>query len=114
MLRVVNFIFVRNQDVYAALVSRGHENIIINKYKLLPIGVNQKTFYPLKKINKKKILFVGRIFKEKGVIDLLDLSKKYNEKITFVGDFLNEEFKLYFFDYLKNIKYKIILNILKM
>lgn len=111
VLRIVNFVYVRNHDVYNALVSRGHGNILKNKHEILPIGVELKKFYPIKKINKKNLLFVGRIFKDKGVFDLLNLSKKYNEKITFVGDFLNEEFKSVFFDYVKkhnlqnNIKY---------
>ena len=111
VLRLVNFVFVRNQDVYDALVSRGHGNILKNKYAILPIGVELEKFFPLNKRNKTNLLFVGRIFKEKGVIDLLNLSKKYNEKITFVGDFLNDKFKFYFFEYIKkhnlqnNIKY---------
>ncbi|MBD3272728.1 glycosyltransferase [Candidatus Dependentiae bacterium] len=64
---------------------------------LLQLGVNEKYFIPARKINnnKFKIGFIGRLIKEKGILDLVrafNYLKKFhfNWELMFVGDGKNK------------------------
>lgn len=80
------------------------ENKIINKNKAILLagsGVNLKKFYPMKKnvnTNLKKILFLGRIMKEKGIDEYLDVAKqvvKNGNQVEFLilGNYEEEIYK---------------------
>jgi galacturonosyltransferase len=72
-----------------------------NNYGLIPgSGINFSNFSNLKKRNKKnlfKFLYVGRIIKEKGIIELIDAFKKITKKdkvvkLILIGD-IKKDFK---------------------
>lgn len=72
---------------------------------VLGSGVNLEKFKPIKKINKKnkiQFLFIGRIMKEKGIDELLNvfdkIKLKYNNyQLNILGQF-EEDYKKIFFD----------------
>ena len=77
-----NYLFLQNKSDLNYF--KDIKLITNNNYKLIPgSGINLKN-YPSykKKINKNifKFLFVGRIIKEKGVIELIDAFKKISFK----------------------------------
>lgn len=78
------------------------ENKLVKKNKTILLngsGVNLNKFYMVEKIPKKeslKILFLGRIMKEKGIEEYLEVAKKFKKfKITFyiVGNFEENKYK---------------------
>lgn len=101
VLNQASVIFYRNQYVKKALISRVGNNVIKQKCFELANGFSKDDYFSLPKIIKKNILYIGRIIEEKGVMDLLYFSKKYDEKITFVGEFQSKTFKDLFFKYIK-------------
>ena len=102
VLNQASVIFFRNQFVKKALISRVGNNIIGKKSFELSNGFSKNDFYKLPGVNKRNILYIGRIIEHKGVMDLLFLAKKYNEKITFFGMFESIKFKKRFFEYIKS------------
>tara|TARA_Y100000034_G_C6858289_1_gene390324 strand:- start:322 stop:1332 length:1011 start_codon:yes stop_codon:yes gene_type:complete len=57
----------------------------LNNVKVIPHIVNSELFKPEKK--KLNVLYVGRMEKEKGILDLLKLSKEFRDiTFTFVGN----------------------------
>ena len=73
--------FIRqNTDVFHTLTVKAKnalvkEGVEPRKIKVIPYGVNQKTFYPSwsKSRRKLRILFVGRLVEEKGVRNLVSI-----------------------------------------
>jgi len=94
--------FIEKFNLYysdGAFVGNDDAKVILREKKfnkptniLLQLGVNEKLFYPAKKINKiKKIGFIGRIVNEKGIYLLVDAFAKiadkfYDWNLVFIGD----------------------------
>lgn len=110
ILRKADFIFLQNNSDYNLLIN--YNLNLINKSKIIfGSGVDREKFTHSKftKFNKISFLFVGRIIKEKGVIDLLiaiiKFRRKYKNNYNFVviGDTYKENivFNKYFYHLLK-------------
>lgn len=106
---ILKFLLYNKCDLFYNVSKSSEENLIsynilnmnhINK-KILPYFVNNKIFYPIKheskdncKDNKMKLLYVGRITKEKNLDSLITFIEKYKDEfsLSLVGDgcYLNE------------------------
>lgn len=96
-------IFFQNETNMNFFLNNKLINKKINKIKLIPgSGVNLKRYYPKsKKTNnlQKKILFIGRIMKEKGIKEYLEVAQKikkeYKNIVEFqiLGAYEEEEYK---------------------
>jgi len=107
-----NTIICQNEDDKKFLISKNSK--LKNKIKLIPgsgIKILKFNFYHNEKIN---FLFVGRIIKEKGVVEFIQASKIISEKyknivqFTIIGQIYDKnKFNSHFFSLLKksNIKY---------
>lgn len=113
-VKKANWVFTQNESIRSILKNY---DLITNKLSVLPgsgVPLDKFEFSPLKKSDEYRFLFVGRIMKEKGVIELLEAAsqiikkydnvyfdlvgmmddniniKKYiNNQITYHGDTLN-------------------------
>lgn len=93
-------IFFQNRSNYSLFISKKIADS--NKAKIIPgSGVNIDKFIPMDKLNKDKItrfLFIGRIMKEKGIEEYLQvaehITKKHdNTEFQILGRFEEEKYK---------------------
>ena len=115
-IRYSNFIFLQNKSDLNYF--KNTKIIIYNNYKLLPgSGINLKNYlFNKKKINKKhfKFLYVGRIIREKGVLELINAFKKIKKtkkkiSLTLIGKKdrnLQLNFNDKFYPSIKHLNYK--------
>ncbi|WP_094549347.1 glycosyltransferase family 4 protein [Petroclostridium xylanilyticum] len=94
------FVFFQNESNYSLFVS--NKMVDHDKTKIIPgSGVNIDKFKPMEKENQDGIirfLFIGRIMKEKGIEEYLEvaeiLTKKYpNIEFQILGSFEEEKYK---------------------
>ena len=80
-LKNIKIVVLNNETKLALEKFEDNKNIFI-----IPHGVDTQLFKPIKKSKSKKvrILFVGRLIKEKGINLVLELSEYFKEKAEFV------------------------------